>query len=220
MERFIDQQPYEASNSSIAVHFPNLRALNQRYTDTEIKQLLTDNSDQAIEILFRDYFPYLCTIVYKFIPNSQVAEDLAQDIFFDLWKRKDKVQFTGSIKAYLRRSAINKSMNYLRDQKPEAFSESPEQEVYTPVQIDPSLADRELQQQIDLAIDQLPERCRIIFVLSRFDDLTYNEIGHLLDISPKTVENQIVKALKLLRQSLGPYLSSILLILLKIYWFA
>ncbi|GAB5552195.1 MAG: RNA polymerase sigma-70 factor [Saprospiraceae bacterium] len=193
--------------------------MSQGYTDIEIKQLFLKDPDQAIEVLFRAYFPYICTIIYKFIPNSQVAEDLAQDIFFDLWKRKDRLQFTGSIKAYLRRSSINKSMNFLRDQKPEAFSESPENEIYTPIQIDPSLADQELQQQIDAAIDQLPERCRIIFILSRFDDLTYKEIGQLLDIAPKTVENQIVKALRLLRQSLGPYLSSILLILLKIYWY-
>lgn len=193
--------------------------MSQRHTDIEIKQLFRKDPDQAIELLFRDYFPYICTVIYKFIPNSQVAEDLAQDIFFDLWKRKKRMEFTGSIKAYLRRSAINKSMNFLRDQKPEAFSESPENEIYTPIQIDPSLADQELQQQIDAAIDQLPERCRIIFVLSRFEDLTYKEIGQLLDIAPKTVENQIVKALRLLRQSLGPYLSSILLILLKIYWF-
>lgn len=193
--------------------------MSQGNTDIEIKQLFRKDPDQAIEVLFRAYFPYICTIVYKFIPNSQVAEDLAQDIFFDLWKRKGRFQFTGSIKAYLRRSAINKSMNFLRDQKPEAFSESPENEIYAPIQIDPSLADQELQQQIDAAIDQLPERCRIIFVLSRFDDLTYKEIGQLLDIAPKTVENQIVKALRLLRQSLGPYLSSILLILLKIYWY-
>lgn len=193
--------------------------MSQRYTDIEIKQLFLKDPDQAIELLFRDYFPYICTVIYKFIPNSQVAEDLAQDIFFDLWKRKNRMEFTGSIKAYLRRSAINKSMNFLRDQKPDAFSESPENEIYTPIQIDPSLADHELQQQIDAAIDQLPERCRIIFVLSRFEDLTYKEIGQLLDIAPKTVENQIVKALRLLRQSLGPYLSSILLILLKIYWF-
>lgn len=193
--------------------------MSQRHTDIEIKQLFQKDPDQAIELLFRDYFPYLCTVIYKFIPNSQVTEDLAQDIFFDLWKRKDRMEFTGSIKAYLRRSAINKSMNFLRDQKPEAFSESPENEIFAPIQIDPSLADQELQQQIDAAIDQLPERCRIIFVLSRFEDLTYKEIGQLLDIAPKTVENQIVKALRLLRQVLGPYLSSILLILLKIYWF-
>jgi RNA polymerase sigma-70 factor (ECF subfamily) len=193
-------------------------SLSKSYTDIEIKQRLQRDPDQAIELLFRDYFPYLCTVIFKFIPDGQVAEDLAQDLFFDLWRRRNKLRFTGSIKAYLRRSAINKSMNYLRDQKPEAFSESPENETFSPIQIDPSIADKELQEQIDFAIDQLPERCRIIFVLSRFDDMTYKEIAGLLGISEKTVENQIVKALRLLRQALGPYLSSILLILLKIYW--
>ena len=74
----------------------------------------------------------------------------------------------------------------------------------------------ELQAQIDQAIDSLPERCRIVFMLSRFDDMTYKEIAKTLDISEKTVENQIVKALKLLRAYLGPYLSIILPILIII----
>jgi RNA polymerase sigma-70 factor (ECF subfamily) len=76
----------------------------------------------------------------------------------------------------------------------------------------------ELAQQIDQAIDQLPERCRLVFLLSRYEDLTYREIAEKLDIKEKTVENQIVKALKLLRKYLAPYLSSILLIFIKIYF--
>lgn len=183
--------------------------------DTTIKEKLRTDPELAIEWLFKAYFPYLCTTVYQFIPSGPIAEDLAQDVFFDLWRRRADIKIKGSLKAYLRKAAINKALNKIRDHKAESSYElPPEARTSTPRPLEVE----ELSQQIDQAIDQLPERCRLVFLLSRYEDLTYKEIAQKLDISEKTVENQIVKALKLLRQYLGPYLSSILLILMKIYF--
>ncbi len=188
--------------------------MNNRSTDQDIKSLLQKSPDKAVELLFQDYFAYVCTVVYQFIPNGQIAEDIAQDLFFDIWKKRKSIHFSGSVKAYLRRSAINRSMNYLRDKKPELFEEPIDQEDIAMPSVKPErlTETKELEAQIDAAILSLPERCRLIFSLSRFEDLTYKEIAHKLGISEKTVENQIVKALKLLRAKLGPYLSIILLI--------
>lgn len=189
--------------------------MSQLPDDTTIKKQLSTDPERAIEWLFKAYFPYLCTTIYQFIPSGPVAEDLAQDVFFDLWRRRTEIQIKGSLKAYLRKAAINKALNKIRDNKQESSYE-PLPEARSPIPL--PLEVKELSQQIDWAIDQLPERCRLVFLLSRYEDLTYKEIAQKLDISEKTVENQIVKALKLLRQYLGPYLSSILLILMKIYF--
>ena len=149
--------------------------------------------DKAVEILFQEYFPYVCTVVYQFIPNGQIAEDIAQDLFFDIWKKRNTLQFSGSVKAYLRRSALNRSMNYLRDKKPELFEEPIDQEDLSIPSVKPvRLSEtKELEAQIDAAVLALPERCRLIFSLSRFEELTYKEIAHKLGISEKTVENQM-----------------------------
>lgn len=189
--------------------------MSQEHNDTVIKEKLNTDPDLAIEWLFRAYFPYLCTTIYQFIPNGPIAEDLAQDVFFDLWRRRKQIEITGSLKAYLRKAAINKALNKIRDLKKQGESALPPA---TNPSTPRPLEAEELAQQIDLAIDQLPERCRLVFLLSRYEDLTYKEIAQKLDISEKTVENQIVKALKLLRKHLGPYLSSILLILIEIYF--
>lgn len=181
--------------------------------DTAIKEKLSTDPDLAIEWLFRSYFPYLCSTIYQFIPSGPIAEDLAQDVFFDLWRRRDEIKISGSLKAYLRKAAINKALNKIRDLKKQPTTDLPV--AHSPITLQP-LELQELSQQIDWAIDQLPERRRLVFLLSRYEDLSYKEIALKLDISEKTVENQIVKALKQLRQYLAPYLSSILLILIKI----
>ncbi len=184
------------------------------YTDGELLELLKGDPDKAIELLFRQYYSYVCKMVYQVVPEANVAEDLAQDIFFEMWRRKDQLNIT-SIRAYLRRAALNRTLNYLRNRKIKWDDELsfPEQESReTPTQ--ESVETAELEQMIEAAIDQLPERCRAVFLLSRFEELSHQEIADELDISVKTVENQITKALKYLRKALQPYLSANLLFLL------
>ncbi len=180
-------------------------------------ELLQKNADKAIELLFRQYYVYVCRAVYQIVADAQVAEDIGQDVFFELWRKKEKLRISISIRAYLRRAAVNRTLNYLRDRKikwddepelPKLADDQPD--AHRPMEI------AELQQSIDAAIDQLPEKCRIVFMLSRQEDLSYQEIADCLNISTKTVENQISKALKHLRVVLKPYLSGGLLILMAL----
>lgn len=181
--------------------------MQHQYTDKELQALLQKDSEQAIVLIFKRYYNYLCKVVYKIIPDYTLVEDLTQEVFFELWRKKEQLSVTASLKAYIRRAAVNKSLNYIRDQKIKFADE----EHYPVVKSkEPSATQKleadELQVRIDEAIDRLPERCRVIFVLSRFEYMSYSEIANSLDISVKTVENQISKALKLLRVALQDYI--------------
>ncbi len=193
--------------------------MQEHYTDEALLALLKKDADKAIEVLFRQYYGYVCKMVYRVVPEATVAEDIAQDIFLEMWRRKERLQVT-SIRAYLRRAALNRTLNYLRDRKIKWDDESalPELEsADTPTS--ESVETAELEKIMEAAIDELPERCRLVFVLSRFEELSYQEIADHLGISVKTVENQISKALKYLRVVLKPYLSAILPFLLPLLWF-
>lgn len=178
------------------------------HTDASLIRLFRTRPEQAIEILFREYYPDVCRSVLRIIPDPGIAEDIAQDVFFDLWRKREKLNINSSFSAYLRRAARNKSLNYIRDRKinPEGEDQLPQSGA---IQTDANrkLEIQDLQRSIDQAINELPERCRQIFSLSRFEEMSYQEIADQLGISIKTVENQISKALRLLREALGPHLS-------------
>lgn len=186
--------------------------MDSSFNKNDFFKALEEDPEAAFEQLFRAYFPYLCTTAYKFIPRSEIVEDLSQEVFYEIWRRRDNLRINTSLKAYLRRAVINKALNHLRDQKAGAHTEIPEQKEAPRQYIVGQLEADDMQKLIDSAIDELPEKCRLVFLLSRFDQLSYAEIAERLDISPKTVENQIGKALRLLRERLKPFLSITLLI--------
>jgi len=177
------------------------------YSDEELLSLLQADSEKAIDLIFRLHCKGCHLSALRIVKDQHVAEDLVQEVFLELWKKRSKLQINTSLKAYLRRSAVNRSLNYIRDLKMKYDDEDKIPNVATnEVGALKGLETEELQGHIDRAINALPERCRIVFTLSRYEHMSYKEIGARLDISTKTVENQISKALKLLRVALGPYI--------------
>ena len=166
-----------------------------------------------MELLFRQYYDYVCRTVFRLVPNAQAAEDIAQEVFLEIWRRRDTFSITTSLRAYLRRAAANRALNYLRDKRNLPSDEVTEG--HFSLQADPgfSLETTELQSQITEAIEQLPQRCQEVFKLSRLEEMSYQEIADTMGISVKTVENQIVKALKLLREALRPFMENSLLLI-------
>ncbi|MFM9950160.1 MAG: RNA polymerase sigma-70 factor [Saprospiraceae bacterium] len=183
--------------------------MQQQYTDQEIQSLFRQDTEKAIEALFQLYYVYLCQAAFRIVTDSQLAEDLTQEVFFELWRKKEGIAFTISIKAYLRRAVVNKALNYIRDRKKITDDEDKMLKVESTAPSATQLLDsEELQQLIDRSIDELPEKCRLVFVLSRFEEMSYQEIADHLGISIKTVENQIVKALKHMRIALQPWMET------------
>ena len=169
--------------------------------------MLETDRDKAIELLFRQYYSLVTYAVYRVLPDRDVAEDLAQEVFFDLWRKREKLNITTSLKAYLRRAAVNRTLNHIRDKKMNFEDEEKIPELRSDVAtVYQKLEAEELQQKINKAVDSLPERCRAVFSLSRFEEMSYKEIAAKLDISVKTVENQISKALSVMRTALGPFI--------------
>ncbi len=163
----------------------------------------------SFEQLFRSHYAFVCSVVFKYVTDKSKVEDIAQEIFAELWVKKDSIQIHTSLGAYLRRMAVSRALNYIRDTRKynwddlDMTNESTQESLYQDASIILQLEEAELKQKIEVAIQQLPEKCRIVFLLSRHDELSYAEISRQLNISVKTVENQIGKALKLLRLALA-----------------
>lgn len=175
--------------------------------DNELLQLLQHSPEQAMQVLFEQYYADVIRAMLRIVGNEAIAEDLAQDLMYDLWKNRHELNINSSIGAYLRKAATNRSLNYLRDNKHRWDTDESLSTLPNPMPLgDQLLQQEELQQAIDEAIDSLPERCRLVFVLSRFEELSNKEIADQLGISIKTVENQMTKALRILRNLLEPQL--------------
>lgn len=157
--------------------------------------------------IFEKYYAEVCKHIYRLIPVRETCEDIAQSIFMELWKKRRDFEIHTSIGAYMHKMALSRALNYIRDNKKHQHDSEDDLSVYEESGSNPlqQLTDSELQEVIQRAIDSLPLRCRQVFMLSRFEGLSYQEIGRELDISPKTVENQISKALLILRAALQQY---------------
>ena len=177
----------------------------------ETKEILLGlrSDDKAfMKDLFHDHYPMVCKTIYRFVNDQPLTEDLAQEVFIRLWSKRHQLNITQSLPAYLRRMAINEALGHIRKNKNNQTDElNPGLHEGMETGTEDQFLYGELKDRIAHVIDGLPPRCRVIFQLSRFDELTYKEIADKLDISIKTVENQMGKALKILREKLKGYLA-------------
>ncbi len=172
------------------------------------------NLDQgSFESLFREYFSPLMAFARKILGDEDDARDVVQKVFIRLWERKQEVDLSTSLKSYLFTSVHNRSLNVIRDRKKFSSGEVPE--VAGEWDVSSQIESMELEAKIREVIDGLPEKCREVFQLNRFGGMKYSEISVHLGISVKTVENQMSKALKILREKLARYMTILLWLLLN-----
>ncbi len=165
------------------------------------------------EQLFRLHFAALCSYAVKFLKDPEQAKEIVHEAFINLWEKRDTIDASKPVKAYLYTSVYNRSLNYIRDHK--KFTKL-DLNVVEEQQGAEEFNDHDnLEKKIQEAIDKLPEKCREVFMMSRFDELKYSEIAEKLNISVKTVEAQMSKALKVLREHLSEFLTILLLIIYK-----
>lgn len=186
------------------VFFFDKKPAKENMTDAELLKMLQTDSENAIELIFNEHYAYLCRVCNNMIRDGEQSEDIVQEVFHDFWKKRNSIDINTSVRAYLKRAVVNKTLNYIRDKKFKYQEEVDDhQDIFSSQPTILEQMDLEvLEEKIGNAIDALPERCRIIFTMSRFEEMSYKEIAGNLDISIKTVENQISKALRLLRKAI------------------
>ena len=161
----------------------------------------------ALRTIFEQHYRMVCSVIRRYIHDPGLEEDMAQEVFVRFWEKRHQIAVESNLSAYLRRMAVNEALAHLRRKTRFAPDELPEQlPAYTAGAADEQLHASEMQKAIDRAIAALPDRCRLIFQLSRHEDMSYREIADNLEISIKTVENQMGKALRVLREELAAYL--------------
>ncbi len=161
---------------------------------------------QQFEDLFRSHFDDLCRFARQFVYDHDAAQEVVQKIFISFWENRANIDPAQSMRAYLFRSVRNRSLNYLRDHK-KFRSELLDIECadfITPME-EPDFELDELRQKIQRALDSLPSKCREVFEKSRNQEMKYREIAEEMNISVKTVEVHMSKALKILREKLGVF---------------
>ena len=155
----------------------------------------------------------MCFFAQKYVKDLETAREIVQDAFISLWEKRETIDASRPVKSYLTTIIHHKCHNYLRDNRKfnrEILQVENLLELSDAVPTD-LLVEQELEDQILKAIDELPEKCREIFLLSRYENLKYQEIADKLQLSPKTVEAQMSKALQHMRLRLAEYLSVLLL---------
>ncbi len=164
--------------------------------------LLLDIS--GFEALFQVHYQPLCATAYRIVQDKAIAEGIVQNVFRKVWERRDLLKVAIPLKAYLTQTTINHSIYYTRKygdslKGDKQWGPEAEADIKFTAHL---MALKEVGSQIDVAVKSLPDVCRMIFILSRYEQLSYNEIAACLNISVKVVENQMAKALEHLRKYL------------------
>ncbi|MCK8523305.1 RNA polymerase sigma-70 factor [Aquimarina sp. D1M17] len=167
---------------------------------------LTLGDEKSYKILFNEYYEWLCNYVYKLTNDRILSEDLVQNVMLRLWEKKSSLKITSSLKNYLFRSCHNEFLMYLRVQKKEhdALDELKWQalfEMYDQKE-DQTEADWN---KLEKVMEQLPQKCKEVFKLSRLEQKKHKEIAEILGISTKTVEAHISKALRFLKTNVSGF---------------
>jgi RNA polymerase sigma-70 factor, ECF subfamily len=179
-----------------------------QFNEKECVEAIRRGDESAFKKLFLMYYDPLCNFGWRFTRSKAVSEDLVQDVFVDLWNLRKSLDPKRSVSVYLYQAVKNKAIDYLDHQK-----------VVRKYQLKVDHSDRNIvhirrpvQEELEFiraarkAIDELPFRAQQVYTLHREDGLTYQEIAEVMDISIKTVESQMSRALEILRTCLSKYL--------------
>ena len=175
--------------------------------DQELLARVIAGEEGAFDEVFRLWYPTLVRVAAALVHDHDAAEEVAQDVMHELWRRREALDSSVSLRAYLLRSIRNRSLNHLRHLRVRRESETEVEALYdAPLRADQPIIAKELADAVQVAFEDLPPRCREIFELSRIHGLKYAEIAESLGISQKTVEAQMGKALRVMRERLAPWL--------------
>lgn len=180
----------------------------EAHTEHNLLERMRRGDAMAFDELFRIYGPRLCSYAYRLTQSRDIAEELVQDVFLNIWAHRDERQIDESVSTYLFRSVRNRAFNYIRHERiARRFVERStvgywSSEAQSHESNEAAITQTEIQVAIQRAIAALPERSREIFLLNREQGMTYANIAEMLDLSVKAVEYHMGRALAFLRRQL------------------
>lgn len=186
------------------------------YANSDLIRSIKSGDRHGLELVFRRLYPRLCAYAKKFVQNLDDAEEIVQELFFNLWKNRETLDEDQSLDSYLFISVRNRCLNLLNARKTKSKHAALLWYLYGVTNTENNnayqqLVADELEKNLASAIDNLPKECKKVFELSRFEGLKYQEIAQRLDISIKTVETQMSRALSKLRLELREFITLLLL---------
>ncbi len=181
---------------------------------------MIEGDHDAFRYFFETYYDDLCNFVNIYIKDEIIAEEIVQEIYIYMWENKEKLKINTSFKSYLFNASKYQSLNFLRNQRKRSdiieklsFTKRQWEEIPNGLFFESDT----LKEILGSAIDSLPEKCRQIFLLSKVDGLSHKEIAEKLNVSIKTIENQITIAFKKLRTFLHPYKDELLCFIFSLW---
>lgn len=177
---------------------------------------IREGDHQAFEKLFKCYYLPLTRFSWRYVESKAIAEELVQEIFSEIWEDREELSIVESVRSYLYKAVKHRSLNYLKHQKMEFKYDSrwiEEKEKMTTIDLKDQERIEQIKEAIQKAIEELPPRSKMTYKLHRYDGLTYREIAEVMDISVKTVESQMTRTLKILRERLSHLLPFLLIMM-------
>jgi RNA polymerase sigma-70 factor (ECF subfamily) len=171
------------------------------------EELILGNT-RAFDQIFRDHYPNLCRLAFSIVHDEDTAHSLVQDVFVKLWENRAALYYVDRLLPYLTAMTRNRSLNYIKREKRNIQLSDIPVDTQTGNNTENQIDANSFEEQLVIALSQLPERCRVAFEYSRFENFTSKEIALKMDISVKGVEALMGRALKSLRISLSEYLPS------------
>jgi RNA polymerase sigma-70 factor, ECF subfamily len=176
--------------------------------DKLLFEKITQKNTLAFDTLFRKYYARLCRFAITYLKEEEMAEECVQEVFIKIWEQSDHLQIEGAVISYLFAATKNTALNLIKKESTRQKYESAYEEQNPSADVNISEIENEkVASLVTSAVNKLPGKCREIFMLSKDDGLTYEEIADYLKISKKTVENQMGIAFKKLREILKPKIS-------------
>ena len=175
----------------------------------QLQEQVGRNDQGAFSTLYRLFFMRLFNFAKSYVHNREVAEELVNDVMVGLWNRRSEISGIQNLETYLFVAARNRSLNHLSQHSPFQVTLEPESgEIEIVHTDDPErlLEWRELYELLAQAVEELPDQCRTVFKLVKEEGFSYKQVAEILDISPRTVETQLYRAMKKLHQTVGSHL--------------
>jgi RNA polymerase sigma-70 factor (ECF subfamily) len=193
--------------------------------NAELLRELKSGNQHAFDIIFKKYYTFLCIEARGYFKNNHLVEEIVCDVFTKIWQKRALLDITLSLREYLIKAVHNNCINYYRMQK---VQDRLKQEVdehqtraYALIDIGQDPLEytimNEFEEHVNEAIESLPERYKQAFKLSRFENMTYEEIAVVMDISVNGVKMNMKKALEHLREKLSKYLTSITILIISLF---